>query len=207
MSTKPHPSGTRKTRRSFLQGAAAAGAAVMAPELFCAAARAAAAARPNLIFFLGEGARWDESSLAGNPVLKTPNIDRIGREGVVFILAAARVVAAVLPVGERACHRVHIAVLVVRVGRQPGGVVIAAGRVHGGGEHQGERRGGGACGVGTLHGGFLSLQGCGWRGRFQCAACGRDFHRRAAVWLLLGSTRIHTVRGSVLRSGGQNMIS
>jgi arylsulfatase A-like enzyme len=36
------------------------------------------------VFFLGEGARWDESSLAGNTLLKTPNIDRIGREGAEF---------------------------------------------------------------------------------------------------------------------------
>ena len=33
------------------------------------------------------------------------------------------------------------------------------------------------------------------------------FHRTAAVWLVLGSTMIHTVRGSALRSGGQNMMS
>jgi arylsulfatase A-like enzyme len=41
-------------------------------------------ARPNIVFFLGEGARWDESSLAGNSLLKTPHIDRIGREGALF---------------------------------------------------------------------------------------------------------------------------
>ena len=36
------------------------------------------------MFFLGEGARPDESSLAGNKILHTPDLDRIGREGVVF---------------------------------------------------------------------------------------------------------------------------
>jgi arylsulfatase A-like enzyme len=46
--------------------------------------RAAVGTHPNLVFFLGEGARWDESSLAGNRILKTPHIDRIGRDGVVF---------------------------------------------------------------------------------------------------------------------------
>ena len=40
--------------------------------------------RPNIVFFLGEGARPDESSLAGNKFLKTPHLDRIGREGAVF---------------------------------------------------------------------------------------------------------------------------
>jgi arylsulfatase A-like enzyme len=28
--------------------------------------------------------RWDAMSLAGNTILKTPNMDRIGREGIVF---------------------------------------------------------------------------------------------------------------------------
>ncbi len=40
--------------------------------------------RPNIVFFLGEGLRTDEFSIAGNPILKTPNMDRIGREGVIF---------------------------------------------------------------------------------------------------------------------------
>jgi arylsulfatase A-like enzyme len=73
------------SRRAFLQAAAATGAAVIAPQLLpVPRAGAATRARPNLVFFLGEGARWDESWLAGNRLLKTPNIDRIGREGAVF---------------------------------------------------------------------------------------------------------------------------
>jgi arylsulfatase A-like enzyme len=78
--------GALRTRRGFLKGASAAGAAAaIAPQLLLAAPTAAGSrAQPNLVFFLGEGARWDESSLAGNRVLKTPSIDRIGREGAVF---------------------------------------------------------------------------------------------------------------------------
>jgi arylsulfatase A-like enzyme len=72
------------TRRFFLKTAAAAGAAAATDALFERSAHAATADRPNLVFFLGEGARWDESSLAGNKLLKTPHIDRIGREGAVF---------------------------------------------------------------------------------------------------------------------------
>jgi arylsulfatase A-like enzyme len=76
---------SRQTRREFLQTAAATGAVVMGSGLFGAKASSpGAAAQPNIVFFLGEGARWDESSLAGNPLLKTPHLDRIGREGVVF---------------------------------------------------------------------------------------------------------------------------
>jgi arylsulfatase A-like enzyme len=40
--------------------------------------------RPNLVFFLGEGVRWDEFSYAGNPLIRTPNFDRLAREGVSF---------------------------------------------------------------------------------------------------------------------------
>jgi len=40
--------------------------------------------RPNLIFFFGEGQRWDALSLAGHPILRTPHHDRIAREGVNF---------------------------------------------------------------------------------------------------------------------------
>jgi hypothetical protein len=70
-----------RTRRDFLRSASSAGAAALAAPLLPAVlARAASATPPNLVFVLGEGARWDESSLAGNSVLKTPNIDRIGRE-------------------------------------------------------------------------------------------------------------------------------
>lgn len=40
--------------------------------------------RPNIIFILIDDLRWDELSIAGHPFVKTPNIDRIGREGAVF---------------------------------------------------------------------------------------------------------------------------
>jgi arylsulfatase A-like enzyme len=73
------------SRRTFLKSAATAGAVAISPQFLKEALAAAVAGpKPNLIFFLGEGIRWDESSLAGNHLLHTPNIDRIGREGVVF---------------------------------------------------------------------------------------------------------------------------
>jgi arylsulfatase A-like enzyme len=40
--------------------------------------------RPNLAFFFGEGQRADALSIAGNKILKTPNHDRIGSEGIRF---------------------------------------------------------------------------------------------------------------------------
>ena len=41
------------------------------------------AARPNVVFVLTDDQRWDAISLQGNSgPLETPNIDRLGREGV-----------------------------------------------------------------------------------------------------------------------------
>ncbi len=40
--------------------------------------------RPNIIFILIDDLRWDELGITGHPFVKTPNIDRIGREGAVF---------------------------------------------------------------------------------------------------------------------------
>lgn len=86
MSQAPNSSSTSgPTRRELLQGSlAVAGAAVassLAPSILQAQP---AAKRPNLIFFLGEGQRADALSIAGNPILKTPHHDRIGREGMRF---------------------------------------------------------------------------------------------------------------------------
>jgi arylsulfatase A-like enzyme len=72
------------TRREFLQGSLATVgstlASSVAPSRF--AQSDAASKRPNLIFFLDEGQRADALSIAGNPILKTPQHDRIGREGM-----------------------------------------------------------------------------------------------------------------------------
>lgn len=40
--------------------------------------------RPNIVFILIDDLRWDELGIAGHPYLKTPNIDRIGKEGAMF---------------------------------------------------------------------------------------------------------------------------
>jgi N-acetylglucosamine-6-sulfatase len=39
---------------------------------------------PNVLFILTDDQRWDALGLAGNKHLKTPNIDRLGTEGVYF---------------------------------------------------------------------------------------------------------------------------
>jgi N-acetylglucosamine-6-sulfatase len=40
--------------------------------------------RPNIVFILVDDLRWDELGIAGHPYVKTPNIDRIGKEGALF---------------------------------------------------------------------------------------------------------------------------
>ena len=72
------------SRREFLQGTAALAATAATAGLAHAAEAAAPRKQPNLVFFLGEGQRADAMSIAGHPLLKTPNHDRIGREGMLF---------------------------------------------------------------------------------------------------------------------------
>ena len=78
-------SGIERTRREFLQSSLAVTGVLLAPQLdSLEAAAETQQKRPNLVFFLGEGQRHDALSIAGHPFLKTPNQDRIGREGLRF---------------------------------------------------------------------------------------------------------------------------
>jgi len=40
--------------------------------------------RPNIIFLLTDDQRWDAAGCMGNPVIRTPNMDKLAREGVLF---------------------------------------------------------------------------------------------------------------------------
>jgi arylsulfatase A-like enzyme len=40
--------------------------------------------RPNIVFILIDDLRWDELGISGHPFIKTPNIDRIAKEGAFF---------------------------------------------------------------------------------------------------------------------------
>jgi N-acetylglucosamine-6-sulfatase len=57
--------------------------------LFCAASSAAAATQPNIVVILVDDMRWDDLGCAGHPFSKTPNMDRIAREGAQFVNAFA----------------------------------------------------------------------------------------------------------------------
>jgi len=40
--------------------------------------------KPNLLFIMTDQQRWDTLSIAGNKILKTPNLDKLAREGAYF---------------------------------------------------------------------------------------------------------------------------
>ncbi|HTM49197.1 MAG TPA: sulfatase [Bryobacteraceae bacterium] len=66
---------TRPSRRQALR---------LATGALAASARVSAAPRPNIVFILMDDLRWDELACAGHPFARTPNIDRLAREGVSF---------------------------------------------------------------------------------------------------------------------------
>jgi hypothetical protein len=81
-----HETECKSSRREFLRsGAGAMGAIAFSSALpQGAAAPRPAPPRPNFIFVTTDGHRPDALSLNGNRILQTPNIDRIGREGIQF---------------------------------------------------------------------------------------------------------------------------
>jgi arylsulfatase A-like enzyme len=52
--------------------------------LFSVASLANAATKPNILFFFADDQRADTIAALGNPVIKTPNLDRIAHRGVAF---------------------------------------------------------------------------------------------------------------------------
>ena len=73
------------SRRQFLQIGAAAGSAVLT-STFRAAAQTAAPSGPrrNVIFILIDDQRYDAMGFTGHPFLKTPHLDALARNGIVF---------------------------------------------------------------------------------------------------------------------------
>ncbi|MCE5276679.1 MAG: sulfatase-like hydrolase/transferase [Planctomycetaceae bacterium] len=74
------------TRRAFLKSAALGAAAATVPVArLLAAADAAGGPRPNIIFILADDLGWGDPHLfGGHPYIKTPNLDRLAREGTCF---------------------------------------------------------------------------------------------------------------------------
>ncbi len=57
---------------------------LLVPGLFAASAKPATPDRPNLLFIFGDDWGWGDLSCHGHPWIKTPNIDRLAREGTDF---------------------------------------------------------------------------------------------------------------------------
>ena len=70
------------SRRDFL-GVSAAGLGALAFGRGCRAGRGPAA-RPNVLFILTDDQRFDALGCAGNPIIRTPNVDRLAGEGIRF---------------------------------------------------------------------------------------------------------------------------
>ncbi|MBL7222069.1 MAG: sulfatase-like hydrolase/transferase [Phycisphaerae bacterium] len=68
-------------RRRFLKTAALSAAAMSCPPLVRAARTAD---KPNIIFILTDDMGWGDPKCFGHPFMKTPNIDRLAREGTIF---------------------------------------------------------------------------------------------------------------------------
>ena len=69
------------TRRTALKAGAAALVAMGLPSFVSAAPEKKP---PNILFILSDDHRWDAMSCMGHPVIKTPHMDRLAREGVLF---------------------------------------------------------------------------------------------------------------------------
>jgi N-acetylglucosamine-6-sulfatase len=63
-----------------------------AAALILVAALAADAPRPNILFVLVDDLRWDDLACTGNTFTKTPHLDRVAREGLMFRNAFATTV-------------------------------------------------------------------------------------------------------------------
>lgn len=78
--SRPRGMGRRDVLKAF--GAASLSLASGLVPLFSRAEGAPKA--PNIIFILSDDHRWDHLGILGHPFLKTPNLDRLAREGVLF---------------------------------------------------------------------------------------------------------------------------
>jgi arylsulfatase A-like enzyme len=82
MTDSPTPITPRLTRRDFL-AVSAAGLGALAFGRGCRAGQGPAA-RPNFLFVLTDDQRFDALGCAGNPIIRTPNVDRLAGEGIRF---------------------------------------------------------------------------------------------------------------------------
>jgi len=73
-------------RRDFLKSVGLTAAALTMPGCVSAGGRVTGRTftHPNIVFIMADDQRWDLMGCMGNPVIKTPNMDRLADEGVLF---------------------------------------------------------------------------------------------------------------------------
>ena len=75
-------------RRDFLKAAGAFAGTIGLPQwLRAGAAQGSPSSRPNILFIMVDEMRWNAMSCAGNPIVKTPNLDRLAQQGTRFATA------------------------------------------------------------------------------------------------------------------------
>jgi arylsulfatase A-like enzyme len=72
------------TRRQFLRTSGAAAVGAVLPSWVFAAKSAQGAKRPNFVFIFADDLGWGDLGCYGNRQIKTPNLDRIAKEGILF---------------------------------------------------------------------------------------------------------------------------
>ncbi|MFC1676954.1 sulfatase [Planctomycetota bacterium] len=77
-------SGSEINRREFLRVVGVGAAAVALPNLSFAAKRLAKSKRPNFVFVFADDMGWGDLGCYGNPHIKTPNLDRLAKQGMLF---------------------------------------------------------------------------------------------------------------------------
>ncbi|HEV8378196.1 MAG TPA: sulfatase-like hydrolase/transferase, partial [Tepidisphaeraceae bacterium] len=70
------------TRRKLVKAAAAAVGAMVVPK--GAFAQAKEKQRPNVLFVIADDWSWGQAGVYGDASVRTPNFDRVAKEGAVF---------------------------------------------------------------------------------------------------------------------------
>ena len=73
---------TRTSRRQFVQQVALAAPGLVGSA--CGSLERQESPPPNIIVLVTDDQRWDMLGAAGNPIIQTPHMDRLAREGVLF---------------------------------------------------------------------------------------------------------------------------
>jgi len=74
----------RLNRRDFLKAMAVGGIALGLPRISAAGTRALAGTRPNIILIMTDDQGYGELACHGNPIIKTPHLDRLHEESIRF---------------------------------------------------------------------------------------------------------------------------